>query len=337
MVEKPGIIKRLEKKIGIELKKIELKYIYRATNGYAIDERGNIIGLNLYNVKISDVSPLRELTALTYLYLFDNQITDVSPLLDLKNLRRLVLTDNHISQLPPEFLQLGMEIKWKDDIGSGIFLKDNPLETPPVEIVKQGTSAVRNYFTQLEKAQVRLPHAKLLIVGNGEVGKTTLMKKLKDNNLKVEIGKEETTHGINIVPWELKCSFAPGDSAPIKIHFWDFGGQDIYHATHQFFLTKRSLYLFVWEARKEEESRSFDYWRNFIIVYSEAEDFYGLWQKYLTHVPDIDLKYKLTRAPEEEDTPWAGIRLARTRHSREGKEVIVYHLFVNMPHGMGDL
>jgi hypothetical protein len=76
--------------------------------------------------------------------------------------------------------------------------------------------------------------------------------------------------------------------------------------------------------------------RNFIIVYSEAEDFYGLWQKYLTHLPDIDLKCKLTRAPEEEDTSWAGIRLARTRHAREGKEVIVYHLFVNMPHCMGD-
>ena len=43
MAEKPKIIKRLEKKIGEELMKIELKDIFRTTNGYASDERGNII------------------------------------------------------------------------------------------------------------------------------------------------------------------------------------------------------------------------------------------------------------------------------------------------------
>ena len=28
-------------------------------------------------------------------------------------------------------------------------------------------------------------------------------------------------------------------------YVWDFGGQQIYHATHQFFLTKSSLYVLV--------------------------------------------------------------------------------------------
>jgi len=54
----------------------------------------------------------------------------------------------------------------------------------------------------------------------------------------------------------------------VTLHFWDFGGQDIYHATHQFFLTKRSLYLFVWEVRREEETRSFDYWLNIVKLLS---------------------------------------------------------------------
>ncbi|WP_347242416.1 hypothetical protein [Nostoc sp. FACHB-888] len=26
-----------------------------------------------------------------------------------------------------------------------------------------------------------------------------------------------------------------------RVNIWDFGGQEIYHATHQFFLTRRSL------------------------------------------------------------------------------------------------
>lgn len=227
--------------------------------------------LNLGDNQISDISPLKELNDLIDLRLYNNQISDISPLKGLKELELLDLGNNQVSQLPIELVQLRMEIKWElGDYGGGLYLEENPLEIPPVEIVKQGTEAVWNYFKELEKEKesIRLLESKLLIVGNGEVGKTTLMKKLKDNDFQVKVGKEETTHGINIVPWELNCTFEEGDSDAVKIHFWDFGGQDIYHSTHQFFLTKRSLYLFVWEARKEEESRSFDYWLNIIKLLS---------------------------------------------------------------------
>jgi small GTP-binding protein len=224
--------------------------------------------LHLSENQIADISPISPLTALTKLHLSENQIADISPFIGLKNIERLDLNNNKITQLPDELVELGMEIKWKKDYSDSIILENNPLETPPIEIVKQGTEAVRNYFIELKKESVHLLHAKLLIVGNGEVGKTTLMKKLKDNKFKVKIGKEASTHGINIVPWELKCRFKQNNAENVKINFWDFGGQDIYHATHQFFLTKRSLYLFVWEVRKEEESRSFDYWLNIIKLLS---------------------------------------------------------------------
>jgi len=140
-------------------------------------------------------------------------------------------------------------------------LYDNPLTDPPIEIVKQGKAAVQNYFDEIKKATVLFLESKLLLVGSGNVGKTTLMKKLHDNNFKVEPGKEDTTRGIDIQPWQLTCPFPDGQTHEVKIHYWDFGGQDILHATHQFFLTKRSLYLFVWEPLKEE-TRSFDYWLN---------------------------------------------------------------------------
>jgi internalin A len=289
-MEKPGIIKDLEKKINKQLIQLNIGDIIGYTNGYAVDGRGNIVGLNLRYTKladisflkdfhhlthldlsvnqIADISPISPLTALTKLDLSYNQIADISPLIGLKNLQRLTLENNKITRLPGELVEGDMEIKWEDDYKAGISLENNPLETPPIEIVKQGTDALRNYFTELKKEYVRLLHAKLLIVGNGEVGKTTLMKKLKNNNFKVKIGKEPGTHGINILPWELTCRFKQNHDDTVKINFWDFGGQDIYHATHQFFLTKRSLYLFVWEARKEEESRSFHYWLNIIKLLS---------------------------------------------------------------------
>jgi internalin A len=373
-MEKPGIIKQLEKKINENLKQLDIRDIFSPVNGYAMDGSGNIVGLNLYNAKlvdisflknfhhlthldlstnqiadishittlttltqldlrnnqivdissispltalthldlsnnqiadisfispltaltelrlgnnkIADISPITPLTALSTLDLSGNKITDISPLLGLKNLERLNLKKNKITQLPEELVDLGMEINWKSDFLIGIILEGNPLETPPIEIVKQRTEAVRNYFEELKKESVHLLHAKLLIVGNGEVGKTTLMKKLKDNKFKVKLGKEPSTHGINIVPWGLTCRFKQNNAENVKINFWDFGGQDIYHATHQFFLTKRSLYLFVWEARKEEESRSFEYWLNIIKLLSANSPVIVVMNKY-------DLRSKL--------------------------------------------
>ncbi len=149
----------------------------------------------------------------------------------------------------------------------GLNLYGNPLTDPPEEIVKKGIAAVKNYFDEIERASVLFLESKLLLVGSGDVGKTTLMKKLKDNDFKVVPGKEDTTRGVDIQPWQLSCPFPDGLSRDVKIHFWDFGGQDILHATHQFFLTKRSLYLFVWDPRKEEETRSFDYWLNAVKLF----------------------------------------------------------------------
>jgi hypothetical protein len=44
------------------------------------------------------------------------------------------------------------------------------------------------------------------------------------------------------------------------LHVWDFGGQHIYQSTHQFFLTERSLYVLVWNARVDVEQAALDRW-----------------------------------------------------------------------------
>ena len=56
-----------------------------------------------------------------------------------------------MTSLPPEILELGLDIKWKYHfLQEGIFLEGNPLENPPIEIVKKGREAVINYFKSLE-------------------------------------------------------------------------------------------------------------------------------------------------------------------------------------------
>ncbi len=161
-------------------------------------------------------------------------------------------------------------------------------EKLPMEIIKQGPQSIINYFNEIKNESVLFLESKLLLVGNGEVGKTTLMKKLKNNEFVVLPGTEDTTRGIDIQPWELSCTFPNGDSHSVKVHFWDFGGQDILHATHQFFLTKRSLYIFVWDPKKEDQTRSFDYWLNVVKLFGDQSPIIVVMNKSELRIKEID-------------------------------------------------
>jgi internalin A len=263
-----ALIKRLEKELGIVLiEKPRAHIMLYGNRGYSLDISGFVTGINLHDCNISELFPLtlEKYIRLSHLYLGFNKISNVSNILLLKNLRKLDLRSNRISRLPCKIASLGMDINWERQAGGyGIYLAGNPLESPPVEIIKQGTQAVLNYFKELQKEKVKLMECKILIVGNGEVGKTSLMKKLMYPDQPLN-KNESLTHGIHINSWPIKCPFADSnDDEAVNTHFWDFGGQAIYHATHQFFLTKRSLYLLVWDARREEDAPTFDFWLNII-------------------------------------------------------------------------
>ncbi len=187
----------------------------------------------------------------------------------------LVPNEENRRQLISEILPIEMVVKQKYLFSDNRIFKgiSKNIEVPPVEVIKLGPNAILNYLNEIAtEASIRLLACKIILVGNGEVGKTTLMKKLTNPAFHVSPGQEETTHSIHIQPWQLVVPFTEPDGKitqeTVELDFWDFGGQDIYHATHQFFLTRRSLYLFVWESKKEGETRSFDYWLNMIKLLS---------------------------------------------------------------------
>ncbi|MEA3281799.1 MAG: COR domain-containing protein [Euryarchaeota archaeon] len=60
-----------------------------------------------------------------------------------------------------------------------------------------------------------------------------------------------------------------GEKKPLNEAKMLLVGQEIMHATHQFFLTKRSLYLLVLDARLGDEENRIEYWLNIIKSFGE--------------------------------------------------------------------
>lgn len=212
-------------------------------------------------------SSILKLTQLRDLRITDNQLTHLPHGIGaLNRLETLRLQNNQITELPEQITQLPIRISYQWDYPwEGVFLDKNPLKNPPIEIVQKGKDAIINYFKSIDNKETSvLYEAKLLIVGNGGVGKTCLMKKLVTPTIDID-EKEATTEGIFINKWMVNTETI----TDFRINIWDFGGQAIYHATHQFFLTRRSLYLFVWEARKEDRLIDFDYWLHIIELLSD--------------------------------------------------------------------
>ncbi len=140
------------------------------------------------------------------------------------------------------------------------------LQSPPIEIVQQGKKAVINYFKSIYKGEKvefdYLFEAKLILVGEERAGKSTIAKALSQEDFKIDLN-EKSTEGIDVLKWMVPKEDVK-TAKDFRFNIWDFGGQEVYHATHQFFLTKRSLYLFVTEARKDLRFDDFFYWLNII-------------------------------------------------------------------------
>ncbi|MFG6100965.1 COR domain-containing protein [Leptothoe sp. EHU-05/26/07-4] len=203
---------------------------------------------------------MTQLTHLRSLDLSDNQLNILPEWISqLINLRSLNLRNNFLKRLPATLQQLSRLKK--------ISLEGNPLPIPP-EILnskpaKKAQDILEFYFSaQQDPQSAKLFEAKVLLVGEGGAGKTTLAKKIQDETYELKEA-EKSTEGIDVIRWK----FDQPDSNPFRLNMWDFGGQEIYHATHQFFLTKRSLYVLVADTRKVDTD--FYYWLKVIELLSD--------------------------------------------------------------------
>lgn len=220
------------------------------------------------------------LVSLHELYLGGNQLTFVPESIgELKRLRVLFLWGNRLSSLPEsigrltklvhlelhgnQLVSLPVSLRGLKSLRS-LDVRDNPALKLPATVLgdPRGSSAAKpilDYYFRTRLAQQGRPlrEGKIILVGRGEVGKTSLVRRLVDNKFS---RREDRTQGIRITQWPLEIK----RTEKVRMHIWDFGGQEIMHATHQFFLTDRSVYLLVLDGRAGQQEVEADYWLRLI-------------------------------------------------------------------------
>lgn len=128
--------------------------------------------------------------------------------------------------------------------------EDKPnIDSPPPEILASGEEAVRAWRASVRAEAHPLNEAKLILLGEGGVGKTSLARRLRNDAFRPD---EQTTQGIDVSSFHGQVS-----GLDFRINMWDFGGQEILHSTHQLFLSRRSVYVIVLDARRESRP---EYW-----------------------------------------------------------------------------
>ena len=265
----------------------------------ALGDLTNLRTLDLSSNRISTIPNIfGKLTNLTGLGLSGNLLTAIPDAVgNLEKLDALLLDDNDISAIPGSFRNL-VNLQ-------SLYLQGNPRLGIPTELLgsrwnEKDTvvkfvhpSEILEYYFRTKGKERPLNEAKLILVGRGAVGKTSLVKRLIFNKFDT---REAKTEGINIDRWEV-----PIEGEHVRLNVWDFGGQEIMHATHQFFLTERSLYLLVLNGREGGEDAEAEYWLKLITSFGGNSPVIIVLNKITEHTFDLNRNALLKKYPNIKD------------------------------------
>ena len=218
--------------------------------------------LNLSNLGIETIpEPLKNLTKLFKLNISHNKISIIENLPN--QLVELDLSNNLIemSNIPSNLSSINLvsnKLKTIPDIYNSknlkeLYLHGNPIEGVEKTLLGESPSysclkSLRNYFNELTRKKIPNRNIKLLLVGNSNVGKSSILRALKNEKFDNEI---KSTHAICLDSLTVKDSL-------VKFQVWDLGGQEIYYGTHRIFMMSPSVQLVVFDTETESKSVSPD-------------------------------------------------------------------------------
>lgn len=230
----------------LNLKELQYLYIYlnkiEVLDGAEIPISNGHIDLSYNGIK--EIINFENKKNIWHLNLFSNKISDILPLLPLfRNNRNVFIKEGN----------------YKYGIGIGA----NPLDDSVLSILNMNYKEERretllDYFENLLAGQQPLREAKLMLLGEGEAGKTNLRNYILGEPFNAN---KSATTGI-VVDRHNICI----DNIDYRINVWDFGGQWIQQQVHKFFITNESLYLIVLNGRNEERPEK---WLDWIKNYTD--------------------------------------------------------------------
>ena len=98
---------------------------------------------------------------------------------------------------------VNLNLEWhivESDSLEGSPIKSNPFEVPPLEVVTKGRDAVAAYFRSFRGSERSIDEVKVMLVGDGGSGKTSLMNRLLGREFDAN---EKQTDGINIEDYSV--------------------------------------------------------------------------------------------------------------------------------------
>ena len=203
----------------------------------------NLKALNCRKSRVADLMPLAELASLETIDCSGTQIGDLAPLADLQELHRVSANQCALVRVPRELIS--------SPVLRELYLCDTQVAGVPSEVLSQAIldnclDRLRHHVHDLEEGSEEIQDAKLLVLGNGRVGKTQICRRLRGEVYDESL---QSTHGVQVTTTPLPGTRV-GERA-VELHIWDFGGQDIYHGTHALFLRTRAIFLIVWTPESE--------------------------------------------------------------------------------------
>lgn len=220
-----------------------------------------------YSGGVKDLSPLAGLERLQRLSFRGTRVTSLAPLTGHKDLKTLRFGLTEVRDLYPlarfQVLQALELYDCKYPI-PGILLRIlaenshlsdlivDKAEGVPREVLSRSLldnclPRLRIYFFELDLGAEAENEVKVILLGNGRVGKTQLCRRFRGESYDESI---PSTHGVQL--WRKELRIRTGDQEQVfQVNWWDFGGQDIYHDTHALFLRSRAVFIILWTPKLE--------------------------------------------------------------------------------------
>jgi small GTP-binding protein len=163
---------------------------------------------------------------------------------NLSKLTFLDLSNLKLSIIPKAIATLGLPFIFTNKAPNkgGVWLYNTKLLNMDINLFEQPQTIIKDFYDNITE----INECKLIFLGDGEVGKTSIIERMV--HPEYETIKERTqTDGIRIENYTRAIS-----EKKIKLRIWDFGGQEIMHTMHKCFMTSRSIYIVVLDARQNQ-------------------------------------------------------------------------------------